>query len=40
MSNAISCIVALQPLELEDGLLDIPAFYMNKLAYPLAIREA
>ncbi len=40
MSNSISCIVALQPDSEEDGLLDIPAFYMKKLAYPLAEREA
>lgn len=40
MSNAISCIVALQPEGVDDGLLDIPAFYMKKLAYPLAVRRA
>lgn len=40
MSNSISCIVALQPLSEDDGLLDIPAFYMKKLAYPLAVRKA
>lgn len=41
MSNSISCIVAVQPdPEGHDGLLDIPAFYMQKLAYPLAVRKA
>lgn len=40
MPNSISCIAALQPAAVEDGLLDIPAFYMNKLAYPLAVRKA
>ncbi len=41
MPNSISCIVALQPAEDGDpGLLDIPAFYMQKLAYPLAVRRA
>ncbi len=41
MSNSISCIVAVQPEEgKECGLLDIPAFYMKKLAYPLPVRKA
>lgn len=41
MSNSISCIVAVQPEEgKECGLLDVPAFYMKKLAYPLAVRKA
>lgn len=40
MSNSISCIVALQPSSEHDGLLDIPAFYMKKLAYPLEVRKA
>jgi fructose-1,6-bisphosphatase II len=41
MSNSISCIVAVQPdPEGHDGLLDIPAFYMQKLTYPLAVRKA
>ncbi len=43
MSNAISCIVAAQhspDLGGEGCLLDVPAFYMNKLAYPLAVRRA
>jgi fructose-1,6-bisphosphatase II len=41
MSNAISCIVAVQPeAQGQSGLLDIPAFYMQKLAYPLAVRKA
>jgi len=30
------CIVAMQPEGETDGLLDIPAFYMKKLACPLA----
>jgi len=41
MSNSLSCIAAAQVDD--DGerrLLDIPAFYMKKLAYPLAVREA
>ena len=40
MSNSISCIVALQPEGEDDGLLDIPAFYMKTLAYPRAVRKA
>lgn len=41
MSNSISCIVAVQPeADHEAGLLDIPAFYMRKLAYPLDVRKA
>lgn len=42
MSNAISCIVAAHPDEdnQREVLQDIPAFYMTKLAYPLAVREA
>lgn len=41
MHNSISCIVAVQPDETEEtGLLDVPAFYMQKLAYPLAVRRA
>lgn len=41
MPNSLSCIAAAQV----DGnagpcLLDIPAFYMQKLAYPLAVRKA
>lgn len=41
MPNSISCIAAAAPSA--DGLPsleDIPAFYMNKLAYPLAVRRA
>jgi fructose-1,6-bisphosphatase II len=41
MPNSISCIAASAPSE--DGqpcLQDIPAFYMKKLAYPLAVRRA
>jgi fructose-1,6-bisphosphatase II len=41
MPNSISCIAASGPAE--DGqpcLQDIPAFYMKKLAYPLAVRRA
>lgn len=41
MPNSISCIAASEPAE--DGqpcLQDIPAFYMKKLAYPLAVRRA
>ncbi len=43
MSNSISCIAAVQPTEGaedEEGLKDIPAFYMDKLAYPLPVRKA
>lgn len=41
MPNSVSCLAASAPDE--DGascLLDIPAFYMKKLAYPLAVRQA
>ena len=41
MPNSISCIAASAPSA--DGkpcLQDIPAFYMKKLAYPLAVRRA
>jgi len=41
MPNSISCIVASAPMA--DGqhcLQDIPAFYMEKLAYPLEVRHA
>jgi fructose-1,6-bisphosphatase II len=41
MPNSLSCIAAAQA---DDGdgtrLLDIPAFYMKKLAYPLQVRKA
>lgn len=41
MSNSLSCIVAsLREDGATEGLRSIPAFYMNKLAYPLAVREA
>lgn len=41
MPNSLSCIAAAQVDE-ETGpcLLDIPAFYMQKLAYPLKVRKA
>ncbi|MEY3895920.1 MAG: Fructose,6-bisphosphatase class 2 [Verrucomicrobiota bacterium] len=41
MPNSLSCIAAAATSE--DGhpsIEDIPAFYMNKLAYPLAVRRA
>jgi fructose-1,6-bisphosphatase II len=41
MPNSISCIAASSPSS--DGspcLQDIPAFYLKKLAYPLAVRRA
>ena len=41
MPNSLSCIAAAAPTA--DGqpcLPDIPAFYMNKLAYPLEVRQA
>ncbi len=43
MPNAISCIAAAMPDGSGDGvpaLLDIPAFYLQKLAYPSAVRKA
>ncbi len=41
MPNSISCIAAAIPDDSgEPGLLDIPAFYMKKLAYPLPVRQA
>jgi len=42
LPNAISCIAAVMSHESEGGpfLQDIPAFYMKKLAYPLAVRKA
>lgn len=41
MPNSISCIIAVQPnAEGETGLMDVPAFYMQKLTYPLAVRKA
>ncbi len=41
MPNSLSCIAAATPDKEGAGSLeDIPAFYMNKLAYPLAVRRA
>ncbi|GAB4170567.1 MAG: class II fructose-bisphosphatase [Terrimicrobiaceae bacterium] len=41
MPNSLSCIVATLVEEGGAGCLqDIPAFYMKKLAYPLAVRKA
>lgn len=41
MPNSLSCIAAAKVGDDGAGrLLDIPAFYMKKLAYPLAVREA
>jgi fructose-1,6-bisphosphatase II len=43
MSNSISCIVGAQlnGADPHEGvLLDVPAFYMHKLTYPLAVRKA
>ena len=41
MPNSLSCIAASLVNENSDSsLLDIPAFYLNKLAYPLAVRQA
>lgn len=41
LPNSLSCIAAAAPaVDGETCLQDIPAFYMNKLAYPLAVREA
>lgn len=41
LPNAISCIAAaLRSVPDEEHLLDIPAFYMDKLAYPPAVRDA
>jgi fructose-1,6-bisphosphatase II len=41
MPNSISCIAAAMPGEgTEPALLDIPAYYMKKLAYPPAVRKA
>ena len=40
MPNSLSCIVAAQSKNGESCLQDIPAFYMKKLAYPLAVRRA
>ncbi len=41
MGNSISCVAAaLRQENGEPALQDIPAFYMKKLAYPLAVRAA
>ncbi len=41
MPNSISCIAAAIPDgSNEPGLMDIPAFYLKKLAYPPAVRHA
>lgn len=41
LPNSISCIAAALPGDGTDNALqDIPAFYMNKLAYPQAVRRA
>jgi fructose-1,6-bisphosphatase II len=42
MPNSISCIAAAIPTpgDSEPGLMDIPAFYMKKLAYPSKVRQA
>ncbi len=41
LPNSISCIAAALPPDGPDNALqDIPAFYMNKLAYPQMVRKA
>jgi fructose-1,6-bisphosphatase II len=41
MPNSLSCIAAAAPVDgTEPCLLDIPAFYMKKLAYPREVRQA
>src|SRR5204863_1534488 len=41
MPNSISCIAAAMPESgQQPGLQDIPAFYLNKLAYPPKVRRA
>ena len=41
MGNAVSCIAAAMPsADGENALEDIPAFYMEKLAYPEPVRRA
>ncbi len=41
MPNSISCIAAAMPEQGKlPGLQDIPAFYLNKLAYPPLVRKA
>ncbi len=41
MPNSLSCIATAAPADDDETCLqDIPAFYMNKLAYPLEVRRA
>src|ERR1043166_8494337 len=41
MPNSISCIAAAMPEQgAQPALQDIPAFYLNKLAYPPQVRKA
>jgi len=41
MPNSISCIAAAMPSDVgEPALMDIPAFYLKKLAYPPEVRKA
>lgn len=40
MPNSISCIAAAIPDGDGPALMDIPAFYLNKLAYPAEVRKA
>jgi len=41
MPNSIACIAAAMPSESgQEALMDIPAFYMNKIAYPAIVRDA
>lgn len=40
MPNSISCIAAAIPEDDGPALLDIPAFYLKKLAYPSKVRQA
>ena len=41
MLNSLSCIAAAAPVPGDESCLqDIPAFYMNKLSYPLEVRHA
>jgi fructose-1,6-bisphosphatase II len=40
MPNSISCIAAAMPDGHEPALMDIPAFYLQKLAYPSKVRRA
>jgi fructose-1,6-bisphosphatase II len=40
MPNSLACIAAALVTDGCHSLLDVPAFYMQKLAYPLAVRRA